>query len=604
MLKTIVTLKHWGAYSVDLYKNATTSAYRQSFNAKVSAFDMADSYAPVFEGAVRGHNSSAVEGGATYRGALGVMCSYNSVNGVPSCASREMQTKMLRGNWSFPGYVVGDSDTVRFIHTGNGHDVNGHNYTNTAANAVRLALEAGTDLESAGGPDNYFRTVVPQMLRNGSLPHELVDLALTRLLTLRFRAGLFDKYEGQRFAQISAADRGTAAFAEVALDAARQSMTLLMNKDTLPIRQKSSVLVVGPYAGYGAPQGASAGKLSDEISRLNGAKAAVVKGCAIAGSDKSGFAAATAAVSKADNIVLALGCDESKEHESEDRLDITLPTIQSELALAVLSAAKAARPPKKVTLVLFNYGEISTEELLGGLDALLMAFMPHTSTAVAEALCGSFSPSGKLPYTVYANNYTQHTDFLDMSLTNGLGRGYRYYKGEPLYAFGAGLSFSAFVFSASATQFGTCADRGIAGCASKRYVVRVHNKGPMAGAEVVQLYMSPVAASLPKSFRASLPKRKLIDFAKVHVDVGENASVAFTVTDDLLRLTDLDGTRKFVPGSYRLTFTNGNDQAIHAVYEVPKKAGAALLKTDDLLGAALPCAVAPPPLASAVAGLN
>ena len=75
MLKTIVTLKHWGAYSVDLYKNLTGAWYRQSFDAQVSPFDMADSYAPVFEGAVRGHNGSAVANGAKYRGALGVMCS-------------------------------------------------------------------------------------------------------------------------------------------------------------------------------------------------------------------------------------------------------------------------------------------------------------------------------------------------------------------------------------------------------------------------------------------------------------------------------------------------------------------------------------------------
>jgi beta-glucosidase len=104
-----------------------------------------------------------------------------------------MQTDMLRGAWNFRGYVTGDSDTVKFLHMGNGHDVNGHNYTNSPANAVRLALEAGTDLESAGGAKSYYREVVPQMLRNGSLPEKFVDLALTRLLTLRFRAGLFDK---------------------------------------------------------------------------------------------------------------------------------------------------------------------------------------------------------------------------------------------------------------------------------------------------------------------------------------------------------------------------------------------------------------------------
>ena len=79
VLKTIVTLKHWGAYSVDKYANQSGTWYRQSFDAQVSAFDMSDSYAPVFEGAVRGHNGSAVEQGASYRGALGIMCSCASL---------------------------------------------------------------------------------------------------------------------------------------------------------------------------------------------------------------------------------------------------------------------------------------------------------------------------------------------------------------------------------------------------------------------------------------------------------------------------------------------------------------------------------------------
>ena len=83
---------------------------------------------------------------------------------------------------------------------------------------------------------DYYRDVVPPMLTNGSLSQTLVDRALARLLTLRFQAGLFDKFEGQKFGEIAPTDRGTPAFAEVALDAARQSMTLLLNKDkALPI---------------------------------------------------------------------------------------------------------------------------------------------------------------------------------------------------------------------------------------------------------------------------------------------------------------------------------------------------------------------------------
>lgn len=86
------------------------------------------------------------------------MCSYNSVNGVPSCASRWMQTEILRGNWSYDGYVVGDSDTVQYINTA-------HHYVNNPAAAVQAALHAGTDIESwtLGGGLDYYRDVIPTM---------------------------------------------------------------------------------------------------------------------------------------------------------------------------------------------------------------------------------------------------------------------------------------------------------------------------------------------------------------------------------------------------------------------------------------------------------
>ena len=84
----------------------------------------------------------------------------------------------------------------------------------------------------------------------------------------------------------------------------------------------------------------------------------------------------------------------------------------------------------------------------------------------------------------------------------------------------------------------------------------------------MQLYMSPMASSLPSDWRAPIPNRKLIDYAKVSVGVGESLTVSFTVDAEQLRLTDMDGTRKLVSGSYRLTFTNGGDQALHDIYEV------------------------------------
>ena len=110
-------------------------------------------------------------------------------------------------------------------------------------------------------------------------------------------------------------------------------------------------------------------------------------------------------------------------------------------------------------------------------------------------------------------------------------------------------------------------------CSTKVYEVHVHNSGPIAGAEVDQLYVSPIADSLQPvgrgTWTAPLPKRKLLDFEKVSIGAGESKIVSFTViVEKHLRLTDLDGTQKVVPGSYRLTFTNGADQSLHDLFIV------------------------------------
>ena len=110
-------------------------------------------------------------------------------------------------------------------------------------------------------------------------------------------------------------------------------------------------------------------------------------------------------------------------------------------------------------------------------------------------------------------------------------------------------------------------------CSAKVYNVHVRNSGPISGEEVVQLYVSPITNSLRPStggqWTAPVPKRKLLDFEKLSIGVGESKMVSFTVhADKHLQLTDLDGTRKLVPGSYRLTFTNGVDQVLHDVFVV------------------------------------
>ena len=586
-LRSIVTLKHWGAYSVDVYKNATVEYHRQSFDANVSSFDMSDSYAPIFEGAVRGaalgSGSSSGAGGtptsawapgtmegyahAPLSGATGVMCSYNAVNGIPACADRTMQTTLLRETWNFSGYVTGDSDTVQFINTG-------HHYENSPAGAVHAALNGGTDLESwtvgddHGAFSDYYRDVIPLMLRNKSLDVALVDLALTRLLSLRIRAGLFDGMDAAStaFFKISPADRGTAEFSAISRNAARQSQTLLMNKGSvLPIPKDANIALIGPYRSYGD----SAHKLDVALASLQNGAIHAVKGCEVSGHDTSGFAAAIAAVASCDIVVLALGCNPAIEHESADRLVVTLPSIQSSLALAVLKAAKKSTPPKPVVVLTINYGEISVEELIRpvdggpGIDALIMSFWPNWwGDAIAEALVGAIDVSGKLPYTIYPNNYTDLIGFGDMSLTSGPGRGYRYYTGTPLFEFGHGLSYTRFELKLKRAAL---PDRKGGGLAT--FALTLSNLGSRAGSETVQLYYEPPVGLV---WDAPLPQKKLIDWRKVHLEAGANVTLTFAVRPAQLLLVNRAGERAAAPkgSQFALLFSNGNDQLVTHAFAV------------------------------------
>lgn len=465
-----------------------------------------------------------------------------------------------------------------------------------------------------------------ERIRNGTLNVSLVDLALTRLLTLRFKTGLFEPNASQQpFFKIGPNDRGTAAFAEDSLDAARQSMTLLVNKgvgdaatahtsrtasnksavneidshfhagggssETLPIHAGSKIAIIGPYRNHG---GASKG-VDSELKRLNhGGETQSVQGCGINGNDKSGFGAALAAAAIADVVVLALGTDPSLEHESMDRLQVTLPAIQSELALAVMDANKrllsnsgARSTAAKIVLVLVNYGEISTEELLsipgtedsfplgggggggssGGVDGLLMAFMPPTGTPIAEALMGSVNVGGKLPYTIYPNNYTDEVGFTDMSLNAGPGRGYRYYKGTPLFPFGYGLSYTSFKLAMAGLMAAPASSKQPSR-QTQQYTVTVSNTGARVGTETVQLYFVPPATLGLSSWAAPLPRRRLIDWRKVEVEPGKAVDVTFNVTADQLKLVDTAGNKVQVPGLFTLLFTNGAAQTVTAPFHV------------------------------------
>jgi beta-glucosidase len=226
-LRVVSTPKHFAVHS-------GPEPSRHGFDVKVSKHDQEDTYLPAFR-------ESVVEGKAA-----SVMCAYNSVNGQPACANDFLLKETLRGNWKFNGYVVSDCDAVADI-------ARGHHYVKTVAEAAAVSLKAGTDNDCADyigtvqDDSDYVRYV--DAVKQGLLSEKDVDVSVKRLLTARFRLGMFDPPEMVKYAQTPDSENDSEEHRLLALKAARESMVLLKNDGTLPIRQTvKKIAVVGPLA--------------------------------------------------------------------------------------------------------------------------------------------------------------------------------------------------------------------------------------------------------------------------------------------------------------------------------------------------------------------
>ena len=218
-LKVVATAKHFAVHS-------GPEPSRHSFDAHVEDGDLRESYLPQFEAAIR-------EGGA-----FSVMCAYNRVNGEPACASPRLLGGILRGEWAFPGYVVSDCGAI-------GDIFQGHKVAATREEAAARAGKAGTDLD-CGAEYSALLPAVQQKL----ITEAEIDTSLRRLLTARFRLGMFDPPEKVPYAQIPYSVNDSPEHRTLALEAARKSIVLLKNEaGMLPLRKgMKPIAVIGPNA--------------------------------------------------------------------------------------------------------------------------------------------------------------------------------------------------------------------------------------------------------------------------------------------------------------------------------------------------------------------
>lgn len=524
--KTIATLKHYVVHS-------GPEPERHSFDAITDERDFRETYLPQFEMGIR-------EGKA-----YSVMCAYNRYNGETACGSDNLLNGILRTEFGFDGYIVSDCGAINDIYRG-------HKVVATAAEASALGVKSGTDLECGSAYRN-----LKEALEKNMITEKDIDIALKRLFVARFRLGMFDPDALVRYASIPYSANDSELNKALAKETAQKSIVLLKNENNLlPLKKDiGTVAVIGPNSDESfVLLGNYNGVPTDPVTplrgikeKLNGASEVIfAQGCNwAAGLPEQKPAAelkaeAVAAAKKADVIIMCMGITPRLEGEEMrvmidgfrggDRTRIDLPDVQQELIKEIHALGKP------VILVLLNGSAITINWENENIPAIIETWYGGQAAgqALADVIFGDYNPAGRLPVTVY-KSVSDLPDFSDYKMDN---RTYRYFKGEPLYPFGYGLSYTTFKYSKLKVA------KKINATEPLTVTVKVQNSGKMAGDEVAQLYVSNLSASV------TVPIRSLRGFKRIHLNPGESKTVTFEVAPDAFTVIDNNNKRVIDPGQF------------------------------------------------------
>ena len=539
---TIATLKHFIGYG-------TTEAGQNGGITIAGARELQESFLPPFKKAINA-------------GALSVMTSYNSLDGIPSTCSKALLTDLLRTQWGFNGFVVSDLYSIDGIH-------GTHRVAETKQQAGVMALKAGVDADLGALAFGRLEDAV----QKGMVTEAEIDVAVKRILKMKFEMGLFEHpyVDAAQAKQLVRSDNNKA----VALQVAREVITLLKNQNhVLPLSKNKKVLVCGPNADnvynmlgdYTAPQEDGNVKtiLAGIRSKLPASQVTYVKGCAVRDTTASNIDEAVAAAKEADVIVVAVGGSSARDFKTSyketgaavtdsktisdmdcgegfDRATLTPLGHQMQL----LKALKATGKP--LVVVYIEGRPMDKSWAAQHADALLTAYYPgqEGGTAIADVLFGDYNPAGRLPVSVPANvgqipvYYNKKPplphDYVEMSA-------------RPLYAFGYGLSYTTFKYDnlnveeTGDTQF--------------KVTFTVTNTGDMDGDEVVQLYLHDEFASTAQ------PMMQLKKFSRIFIPKGETKQVSFTLEAEDLEIVDQEMNHVVETGDFIVMIGPSSDNII------------------------------------------
>ena len=530
---TIATLKHFLAYAVP--EGGQNGNY-----ASVGIRDLHQNFLPPFRKAIDA-------------GALSVMTSYNSIDGIPCTSNYYLLTQLLRNEWKFRGFVVSDLYSIEGIHES-------HFVALTKENAAIQSVTAGVDVDLGG--DAY--TNLCHAVQSGQMDKAVIDTAVCRVLRMKFEMGLFEHpYVDPKIAAKTVRRKE---HIELARKIAQSSITLLKNENSiLPLSKTiNKVAVIGPNANnrynmlgdYTAPQEDSNVKtvLDGILTKLSPSRVEYVRGCAIRDTTVNEIEQAIEAARRSEVVIVVVGGSSARDFKTSyketgaavaeegsvsdmecgegfDRASLSLLGRQQEL---LESLQKTGKP---LIVVYIEGRPLEKNWASEYADALLTAYYPgqEGGNAIADVLFGDYNPSGRLPISVprsvgqipvyYNKKAPRNHDYVEVS-------------SSPLYSFGYGMSYTTFEYSALQVV------QKSARCFEVSF--KVKNTGKYDGEEVAQLYMRDEYASVVQ------PMKQLKHFERFYLKKGEEKKVTFVLTEEDFFLVNYTLKKVVESGNFHL----------------------------------------------------
>ena len=516
---------------------------------------------------------------AVDNGVMSVMTAYSSIDGVPSTAHKNLLTNILKEKWGFKGFVISDLASIEGL-------LGDHHIVDTEEDAAAMAMNAGVDVDLGG---NGYDDALIDAVNAGKVAEERIDEAVRRILTVKFKLGLFENpYANEKQAEKIVRN---SEHIELAREVARQSITMLKNEDNiLPLNKElQNIAVIGSNADmqynqlgdYTAPQSEEniITVLEGIQHKMPNANIEYVKGTAVRDTTQTNIPAAVEAAKNAEVAIVVLGGSSARDFKTEyletgaatisskedqvlsdmesgegyDRSTLNLMGKQLELLQAVVATGTPT------VLVLIKGRPLLLNWPAENVPVILDAWYPgqEGGSAIADVIFGDFNPAGRLPVSV-PKSLGQIPVYYNYWFPNR--RDYVETDAKPLYPFGYGLSYSEFKYS----------DLKVATSGKGRNTkieisLKVSNTSKVDGDEVIQLYIRDMVSTVLS------PVKQLRAFERVSIKAGETKTVQFELLPKELSLFDTEMKQKVEAGEFKLMIgASSEDIRLETTFKIPE----------------------------------